>query len=137
MPPRNTHAYGIDTSIFVRLLTGHPTRPYEATVAALQALFDREPATELFVSNQVIGETYITLQYHYRLSKADARNGILEFLEQGFVSPLNGEAALAVLRAHQGAGLIDRLIAQDYHAAELQVLTNDHKMSKLPGVQLL
>ena len=70
---RSTKIYGLDTSVFVRLLTGHPETDFKETVAGLKKLYDNDPATELVVSNRVIGEAYITLQHHYKISKADAR----------------------------------------------------------------
>ena len=56
--PRSTKVYGLDTSVFVRLLTGHPETDFTETVAGLKKLHDKDPATELVVSNQVIGEAY-------------------------------------------------------------------------------
>jgi predicted nucleic acid-binding protein len=137
MPPRKTPVYGIDTSVLVRLLTGHPAQDFEATSLALGKLFSEEPTVELVASNQVIGETYITLQHHYGLSKPDAREGIRDFLADGMVAPLNGVEVLEVLQTHRGAGLMDRLIAQDYAADGLPVLTNDRSMGKILGVRLL
>lgn len=137
MPPRSTPVYGIDTSVLVRLLTGHPTKDFAATSDALQALFNAEPTAELMASNQVIGEAYITLQHHYGLSKPDARDGLRAFLADGIVGPLNGAVVLEVLKEKKGAGLMDRLIAQDYAAQGLTVLTNDRSMAKIAGVRLL
>lgn len=134
MPPRSTPVYGIDTSILVRLLTGHPEKDFKGTSASLRRLFENEPTAELVVSNQVIGESYITLQHHYHLSKEDARVGIRNFLEEGMVSALNGPAVLEVLGQEGGAGLMDRLIVQDYQAKGLHVLTNDQKMARISGV---
>ncbi len=133
--PRSNQVYGIDTSVFVRLLTGHPEADFKATSDALESLFERKPNAELVVSNQVIGESYITLQHHYVLSKSDAREGMLQFFEGGLVSPLNGLEVINLLNQEGGAGLMDRLIVQDYHAKELAVLTNDKKMAKLSGVE--
>ena len=133
--PRSTQVYGIDTSIFVRLLTGHPEKDFEKTVAALERICDE--GTELVVSNQVIGETYITLQHFYGISKLDARLAILDLLSSGMVSPLNGQPVLDILSARSGAGLMDRLIAQDYNRQGALVLTNDKRMSKLEGAQNL
>ncbi|MCC5841922.1 MAG: PIN domain-containing protein [Opitutales bacterium] len=133
MPPPSNQVYGIDTSVFLRLLTGHPEKEFEAASRALETLFERQPTAELVVSNQVIGESYITLQHHYKLSKSHARDGIRQFLEDGPVSPLNGAAVLDLLSQKGGAGLMDRLIVQDYQAKGFPVLTNDLKMSKLPG----
>ncbi|GAB5562272.1 MAG: hypothetical protein SynsKO_39190 [Synoicihabitans sp.] len=137
MPPRATLVYGIDTSVLVRLITGHPAKHFEATSDALQALFSREPTAELVASNQVIGETYITLQHHYGLTKPDAREGLGAFLADGIVAPLNGAAVLQVLNEKGGAGLMDRLIAQDYEARGMNVLTNDRSMAKILNARLL
>jgi len=135
--PRSTPSYGIDTSIFVRLLTGHPTKDYEQTLEGLKKLLEKLPDAEFFVSNQVIGEAYITLQHHYGISKADAREAMLKVLTGSMIRPLNGEAALTCLRTKTGCGLLDRLIAQDYAARDAIVLTNDKKMSKLAEAKLL
>ena len=85
----------------------------------------------------MIGETYITLQHHYGLSKPDARKGLREFLTEGIVSSLNGAVALEILKVNSGAGLMDRLIAQDYESQGLEVLTNDRGMGKIARVRLL
>jgi predicted nucleic acid-binding protein len=136
MPP-STRAYGIDTSVFVRLLTGHPEKDFEATALALRRMHDREPAAEFVVSNQVIGEAYIALQHHYRISKLEARSAMVQLFSTGAVQALNGESVLGILREATGAGLVDRLIAQDYAQREVKALTNDKRMAKLPGMALL
>jgi len=136
MPPR-TQAFGIDTSVFLRLLTGHPAADFEATVAALKRLHDERSAVELFVSNQVIGEAYIVLQHFYGISKSDARNAMRELFSSGSLSPLNGKSVIDLLQAKDGAGLMDRLIAQGYQHAGLEILTRDKKMARLPGAVAL
>lgn len=136
MPPL-THVSGIDTSIFVRLLTGHPEQDFQKTALALKKLHEKAPSTELVVSNQVIGEAYITLQYHYSISKEDARAAILQLFNTGSISPLNGRNVFEILNSRGGAGLLDRLIADDYQNRGVIVLTNDKRMAKLPGIKLL
>lgn len=133
----STHVYGIDTSVFVRLLTGHPEQGFRETALALEKLLEKEPSSELVVSNQVIGEAYVTLQHHYSITKKDAREAILKLFNSGVVSPLNGYSVLEILETQGGAGLMDRLIADDYQKREANVLTNDKRMSKLPGIKLL
>ena len=65
--------YGIDTSVLVRLLTGDPAKDFEHCVGRLRALID-EDGSEIFASNQVVGEAYIAVQHHngvLRLRSAD------------------------------------------------------------------
>lgn len=135
--PRITPNYGIDTSVFVRLLTGHPQVEFEATVDALFKLLTASPSIEVLVSNQVIGEAYIALQFHYKVSKSDARQALYSVLSAGTVTPLNGAPVLAILKEDGGCGLVDRLIEQDYAARGAMVLTNDRRMAKLPSARLL
>ncbi|MGC9453097.1 MAG: type II toxin-antitoxin system VapC family toxin [Oceanipulchritudo sp.] len=136
MPP-STHGYGVDTSVFVRLLTGHPEKAFRTTVAALEKLHQKESTAELVVSNQVIGEAYITLQHHYGVSKSDARAAILQLFDSGAIKPMGGLSVLNILKTSGGAGLLDRLIADDYDSRGAKVLTNDKRMAKIPGVELL
>ena len=128
-----TRRFGIDTSVLVRLLTGEPEESFEFCVTKLSALIEDE-AAEIFVSNQVIGEAYIAVQHHYGVSKNDAREGLLQVLRSGLVAPLNGKAVLAALEDLGGAGLFDRLIADEYSRRGLRVLTLDNRMAELPDV---
>ena len=108
-----TPRFGIDTSILVRLLTGEPKADFALCVSKLQALTEDED-TELFASDQVIGEAYIAVQHHYGVSKDEARDGLLDVLRSGLVAPLNGSSAPVAIETRQGAGLLDRLITDDY-----------------------
>lgn len=131
-----TPGYGIDTSVLVRLVTGHPERSFEYSLTALRALVENEGA-EIFASNQVIGEAYIAIQHHYGISKTEARLGLLDVLQSGLVAPLNGASVIAALEASGGAGLLDRLIANDYARAGLSALTLDKRMATLPSTHSL
>ncbi len=131
-----TSRFGIDTSILVRLLTGEPRKDFLDCVAGLIALVEHE-GSEIFASNQVIGEAYVAVQHHYRVSKPDARAGLLDVLRSGLVSPLNGHAVFAALEARASPGLFDRLIADDYGRAGLEVLTLDRRMAALADVRCL
>ena len=92
---------------------------------------------DILVSNQVIGEAYIALQHHYGISKLEARQALTQVLTSGLVAPLNGQAALDILSAQGGAGLLDRLIAEDYSRQVSETLTLDRRMASLPGVRRL
>ena len=86
----------------------------------------------------VIGEAYIALQHHYGVSKPDARFGLMQALSSGLIKPVNGAATLEVIaQAASGCGLMDRLIAHDYEASTLDVLTLDRKMARLPSAKRL
>lgn len=123
--------FGIDTSILVRLATGDPAREFDDCVRRLTRLVEGDDA-EVFASNQVIGETYVVLQHHYSVLKAEARAALSSVLSSGLVAPLNGPGVVAALEARGGCGLLDRLIADDYRTAELVTLTLDRKMAALP-----
>ncbi|YCM45184.1 hypothetical protein V2O64_04000 [Verrucomicrobiaceae bacterium 227] len=129
--------YGIDPSIFVRLLTGDPGRDYEKTLARFEERLAEEPAAEFFVSNQVIGEAYIALQHHYGVSKTEARTAMLSVFSSGLCTRLNGPAVLSILETKTGCGLLDRLITQEYEARDLKTLSNDRKMAKLEAAERL
>ena len=131
-----TPRYGIDTSVLVRLVTGHPEDGFEYSLSALRALVEDDGA-EIFASNQVIGEAYVAIQHHFGISELDARAGLLDVLQSGLVAPLSGGSVIAALGASGGAGLLDRLITSDYSGANLSVLTLDKRMAALPGAGLL
>lgn len=133
---RMTPRFGIDTSVLVRLLTGEPMEDFEHCVSRLRVLIEEEGA-EVFASNQVIGEAYVAVQHHYEVTKADARTGLMDVLRSGMVSPLNGRAVFDALEATGSPGLFDRLIADEYSRAGVEVLTLDRRMATLPGVRRL
>ena len=133
---RMTPRYGIDTSILVRLLTGEPSEDFERCVDRLRVLIEDDGA-EVFASNQVIGEAYVAVQHHYGVAKADARAGLIDVLRSGLVAPLNGRTVLDALENAYGPGLFDRLIADEYSRAGVEVLTLDRKMASLQGVRHL
>jgi predicted nucleic acid-binding protein len=129
--------YGTDTSILVRLLTGDPEREYQRTVERLMAMIERDPGTQILVSNAVIGEAYIAVQHHYGATKAEARAALLSVFESGLVAPLNGQAVLAHIGETSGCGLVDRLIADDYEAHRITTLTLGRRMARLENTRRL
>ena len=131
-----TPRFAIDTSVLVRLLTGRPEDTYEACRNSLKVLIE-DRGTRILASNMVIGEAYIAVQHHYDVSKEDARDGLLKVLQSGMVSPLHGRSVLSAISIRSGAGLLDRLIADDYRRAELVTLTLDRKMAALPAAESL
>ena len=131
-----TSRYGIDTSVMVRLLTGSPQEEYERCYRLLSEMIEEERAG-IFASNQVIGESYFVLRHHYGVSGVDAYSSLTTVLTSGLVAPLNGQAVLAALQESRGAGLVDRLIAEDYSRTVDETLTLDRQMAALAGVRRL
>ena len=131
-----TPRYGTDTSVLIRLLTGLPEPEYQRCHRELTRMVD-EGKAEILASNQVIGEAYIAVQHHYGVGKAAARSGLLSVLTSGLVAPLNGQRVLQALHETGGAGLIDRLIAEDYSRTVSETLTLDRAMAALPETRRL
>ena len=131
-----TQRYGIDTSVLVRLITALPEEEFRRCRQELATIVEQEGA-EVFASNQVIGEAYVVAQHHYGASKADAGIALTGALTSGLVAPLNGPAVLEALQETAGAGLIDRLIAEEYSRTVDETLTLDPQMVALPGVRRL
>jgi len=129
--------YGIDTSIFVRLLTGDPEKDFEKTKSALEKILAVDPAAEIEVSNLVIAEAYFVIQHHYGVPKEEAKAGLVSVMTSGLVKPQRGEGVLQALAAKQEPGLLDRLITGDYAASGIITLTHDRKMGRLPLSRLL
>ena len=130
------HRYGIDTSILVRLTSGDPPGAFRRCVEQLAEILAAGDA-EIFVSNQVIGESYIALQHHYGVPKAEARQALRDTLSSGLVAPLDARAVLEALQEQAGCGLLDRLIGQDYRQRGLVTLTLDKRMASLADARLL
>ena len=79
----------------------------------------------------------MAVQHHYGVSKPDARAGLVDVLRSGLVAPLKADAVFTAFAASGGAGLLDRLIADDYSRSGLEVLTLDRKMASLPKTRRL
>ena len=131
-----TPRFGIDTSVLVRLAKGDPEPSFAYCLSVLGVLIEEDGA-EIFASNQVIGEAYVAIQHHYGISKIDARAGFLDVLRSGLVAPLNGRPVITALAASGGAGLFDRLIANEYSRANLRVPTLDKRTAALPNARIL
>jgi predicted nucleic-acid-binding protein len=131
-----TQRFGIDTSILVRLASGQPQAAFDATVRQLVQMVERQ-GNSLVAVNMVIGEAYIALQHHYKVSKRDAKAALHSVLISGLVQPVGGAPVLQALTAARGCGLMDRLIALDCASAGATPLTLDRKMATLPGVMKL
>lgn len=129
-------AYGIDTSVFIRLLTGLPETDYQSTVEKLTAIRSEQSAP-LVVANIVIAEAYAVVQHHYGVSKADARAALRSVLTSGLVEPAAGQAVLDAIDSTKEPGLTDRLILLDHAQLNLALLTHDRKLATQSGARRL
>ena len=131
-----TRTYGIDTSILVRLVTGDPESDFQRCVNELCILIE-ERDTQMFASNQVSGEIHIVLQHHYGISASDARSRLVDVVASGMITPLNGQSVELALQTSGELGIFDRLIADGYSYENLETLTLDRQMARLPNVHRL
>lgn len=129
----------IDTSILVRLASRQPQDQFTETVSDLQVLASRHPGIQVLATCMVIGESYVSLQHFYGLTKQEARDALSAVLQSGLVAPAAGQRAIDALQeASKGAGLMDRLIVLDAETnAFLPLLTHDKKLAKVTGAMLL
>ena len=131
----NKPTIGIDTSVLVRLVTGQPPETHAYCLERLNELISE--GIVVTASNQVIGETFATIQFRYGMARSDAQAGLLRALTGGLVSPQNGRDVLDVLVTPGRPGLFDRLIAQGYAQSGIDTLTLDRAMARLPNARLL
>lgn len=128
--------YGIDTSVLVRLVTGEPEQMYVYCLDRLTSLIEDHDA-EFVASNQVIGETYVTVQHHYGMTRMSAKAGLLAAFEIGLAAPLHGDEIISMLQESDSPGIFDKLIANDYEHNNLEVFTLDRRMSSLANAHRL
>ncbi|HEY5441835.1 MAG TPA: PIN domain-containing protein [Gemmatimonadaceae bacterium] len=128
---------GLDTSVVLRLLTGTP--PHQAETARGLLASAQEPVT---LSDLVVGETYFALRHHYAVPHADAVRPLTALLSDPRVRGSGVARAVLAEASSRGPaksrpGLIDRLIHADYGRDDLQLVTFDRDLARIPGVRLL
>lgn len=127
----------LDTSVVVRALTGTPTESAELarrTIAAASV-----PVT---ISDLVVSQAYYAIRHHYRVTNVDALEALHAMLSDPCIRGLGHAAAVIREMLTQATratkpGLMDRLIEAEYRSSELEVLTFDRDMSRLPAARLL
>lgn len=129
---------GLDTSVVVRVLAGHPE---DLALAALRFLQERQRAGDVvLVSDLVLAETYHAFQHHYGASKRDTLDALRAFLATpGVEGPGVAKEQLST-RGLESAkpGFVDRIIHRDYlRAGAEQVATFESASAKLPRVAVL
>ena len=92
----------------------------------------------VIVSNQVIGEAYVTAHLYNGMSLERVRARLVEIQTGGVVEPQNGQPILDALDVTTGGpGQFDRLIVDGYAQSGMDTLTLDLAMARLPNARLL
>ena len=129
---------GLDTSVVVRLLSGHPE---DLAVVALRYLRERAQAADrVLVSDWVLAEAYYALQHHYGASKRATLDALRSFLATPGIDGTGEVAGVLATPDLESAkpGFIDRVIHSHYlHSGAEEVVTFEKAAAKLAGVRVL
>jgi predicted nucleic acid-binding protein len=126
-------AFGLDTSVVLRLVTGEPKAQAVRALELLRDMQDR--GDRVLVSDLVIAEAYFALHWHYKVPKSEAVGTLLDFLQSGEVAPETGGRALETLKGMRGigrkTGFVDRLIHSQYQRDGARLVSFETASSKL------
>lgn len=136
---RDTAAWGLDTSVVVRLLVGEPVHQADAALRFLHEA--RAHGRPVWVSDLVASEAYFAMHTHYSIPKRQALLALLELLESRLVSPEpNGSAAKVLqetIRESRKLGFLDRLIHAQYERRPALLVSFERAALRLPHTKLL
>jgi predicted nucleic acid-binding protein len=123
-----------DTSVALRLLTGTPADQAESARALVA-----NAAEPVSISDRVVSDVYVARRHHYAVAHVDAVRALMALLGD---RQMHGTGvALAVLNADAAAptsrkvGMMDRLIHADYARDDVELLTFDRALARLPGTR--
>jgi predicted nucleic-acid-binding protein len=128
---------GLDTSVVLRLLIGKPATQTAAAVAFLDDL--RRRGDQAVVSDLVIAEAYFALQFHFKVTKAQALTSLASLLSTDEIRA-TGQAGSVLAQAGLSSakpGFVDRLIHAGYAEAGSTMATFEKAAGKLPKVRVL
>lgn len=127
----------LDTSVVIRLLTGTPAAQAELAREAIAS--ESEPVT---VSDLVVSESYFALRHHYAVTHLAAVRSLASMLHDPRVHGSGIAPVVMSALAKDGGenprpGVMDRLIQADYRREELELLSFDRDVCRLPHTRLL
>lgn len=127
----------LDTSVVIRLLTGHPSDLAQA--ARFYLAETEQSGSKVYVSNLVIMEAYFACQHHYNMPKADVLRGLHTLLS---VPTFVVHPQLLTLLSTEGLataqpGFLDRLIHAEARSAHLPLVTFEKAAARLDDTQIL
>jgi predicted nucleic acid-binding protein len=128
---------GLDTSVVLRLLIGKPPAQTAVAVAFLDDLQRRGDCA--VVSDLVISEAYFALQFHFKVTKAEALSSLVLLLSTGEIAATgqSGKVLAQAGLASAKPGFVDHLIHAHYTAAGGTMATFEKSAGKLPKVTVL
>ena len=127
--------WGLDTSALLRIATQQPADLAASVTDRIQSILDG--GATVCVSDLVVFEAYYALQHSYHATKAEAITAILAISRQpGFKFSETAISALSRPNADRmSPGLIDRMIAGEYAACGLRVLSCEKDFRRLEGAE--
>lgn len=127
----------LDTSVVLRLITHQPTHLYDCAASFVEEQLIARAT--VFVSDQVLAETYFALQTFYKMTKSDALLSLSEITRATglSLSPTAREVLSIPNLATAKPGFVDRLIHGSARAAGHTLITFEKAARKLPGTIVL
>ena len=127
----------LDTSVVMRLLTGHPSDLAQAARTYLAET--AQSGSKVYVSNLVIMEAYFACQHHYKMPKADVLRGLHTLLS---IPTFVVHPQLLTLLSTEGLataqpGFLDRLIHAEASSAHLPLVTFEKAAARLADTVIL
>ena len=124
---------GLDTSVVVRLILGVPAALAETARRRLERA--RAEGERVHVTDLVLAEAYVALQYHYGVSKGESAALLSRFAASGAV--LVPARTLSALQSASGGGLADRLIVARHEIEGWKTVTFDQRQARAGQAELL
>lgn len=129
--------FGLDTSVVLRLLTGHPLALAERALERYQAGI--AAGDSFYVSDIVASETYYAIQHHYGKTKEEALMALKNFSSgEGISFSPSFDIAINTPNIHRAnPGFIDRILAASYKEQGLITLSCEKSFGRLQDAEVI
>lgn len=128
---------GLDTSVVLRLIIGHPEDQTRVAISFLDEI--RRAGHQAVVNDLVIAEAYYAAQYHYGVPKAAALDALHRMFQAGEIIATGPAARILSMSGLASAkpGFVDRLIHASYTDSGQTMATFEKSAAKLERVRVL
>jgi predicted nucleic-acid-binding protein len=130
-------SFSLDTSFVLRILTESPVS--QAPLALSFYEKQRQAGGQLFISDLVLSECYVALQFHFGFTKADALASLKALTSEAPIN-ITPSARLVFARPNlskMNPGFIDRLIHGAAHGEGQTLVTFEKSAKRLPKTLVL